>query len=146
LYSSSSAWPLAANGLGATLELSDPISDNNIGSNWHAGLSGGTTGRKNGTYNLNENLRVLHESPNCFPTRFSDFTTLKFSSKAREKYRIDIIDLSGRIRETHSGTGISDETLYFDLFKDNNSNFERGVYFIKVKAGQTTNTLRVVKT
>jgi hypothetical protein len=143
VYLPSLPWPSEANGKGATLELVNPNTDNENGANWRPGINGGTPGRQNGTFNHNELQLVSNVPPACFPTRFSDFTTLKFNIAPNENYRVDVFDLSGRIRQTAQGTAQNEGTQYIDLFMD--TPIEKGMYLVRLKTSKIATTLKVVK-
>lgn len=49
-YKDQLAWPLAADGLGGSLERTDPMAYGNVAGNWHSLPSGGTPGRTNSVF------------------------------------------------------------------------------------------------
>jgi Lamin Tail Domain len=67
-YNDTAPWPLLPDGEGPTLELSNPITDLNIGENWRSSCLFGTPGRKNSPCSVGTNapdvLPTLSVAPN----------------------------------------------------------------------------------
>lgn len=140
-------WPAGAEATGCTIELTNPELDNNDGSNWRTSQYKGTPGQKNANFNR-ASLVSTKEQANCFPTSFVDFTTLKFSVDNAESYRIDIVDLSGQIRESITVVPQSDGIQSVDLFNDKSRNYGKGVYLVRLTCSSQSVppiTLKVVK-
>jgi hypothetical protein len=144
-YESKSPWPVISSEKAATLALIKPDYDNNIYKSWKISDLGGTPGAPNGLYTSNEVLTsVAIEKASCFPTKFSDFTTLRFHSNGSKNYTVNIFDLQGRLRDTESGNFEKEGFYYLDLFA-NEDQYPGGIYLVKVQTGQYFETLKVIK-
>lgn len=129
----------------ATLELIDPALDNSNYENWIAGPLGGTPGAKNGIETL-VNVVEDHYLSNvsCFPTVFSNYTTLQFNSNGSGSYRIVILDIQGNIKNVINNDFQNTSTHYLDIFT-NGSNYPKGMYLVNVQTLTYTETIRVIK-
>ncbi|MGF7140877.1 CotH kinase family protein [Roseimarinus sediminis] len=144
-YSSSAPWPEGAAGQGATLELTYPYADNSKAEKWKAGINGGTPGAQNSSFVVSTSPALLATTEvGCFPTRFSDFTTLHFYGRADDAYEISILDLQGRVYESLSGTSRTEGAHYLKIF-ENAANYRSGIYLVQVKTSLYSKTLKVIK-
>src|SRR5574344_570574 len=144
IYSSTSPWPTEPNGSGTTLELVNPKSDNFLSASWHSGEMGGTPGRQNSTMVWASELTLPVAEASCFPTVFSDFTTLKFRNTIKSEYSVQIVNIQGRVIYSLSGNSDANETLYIDLFTEEEK-FPSGVYIVKLKTESGVKAMKVVK-
>jgi hypothetical protein len=128
-------WPVEADGLGATLELIDPKSDNSQGVNWKASLEHGTPGRQNSSATSsgeNEVMVIPSEfslSQN-YPNPFNPITMIKYSIPRKSRVSLKVYDLLGReVATLFEGTHIAGSyTVYF-----NGSDLSNGVYFYRLE-------------
>lgn len=100
-YDDHAPWPVEADGLGATLELVDALSDNSEPANWQAGLNGGTPGRRNsGLTALDEDLAnqltTIELFPN-FPNPFNPETRIQFNLPRAGRVQIQVFNPLGRL-------------------------------------------------
>ena len=143
-YKATLPWPIQPLTSAATLELIDPKTDGNKGENWQTGPNGGTPGRANSSITSASKLPILTHQASCFPTRFSDFTTLRFYSEGNDEFSISIFDLQGRLKKTVSGNINEQGTHYIDIFIEQN-HYQSGIYFIKLQTKFGVETLKVIK-
>jgi hypothetical protein len=143
-YNAASPWPANPNGLGPTLELEHPSYNNELASSWTAGPDGGTPGIRNSVYVGTEVITTVNYKAICFPTLFSDYTTLQFFNKKEGSYTVQIIDLQGRMMEQINGSINSGGTTSIDLFT-NTGQYKAGVYLVRVYTHETIQTVKVVK-
>ena len=144
LYEAKQPWPVEPVETAATLELKNPTFDNNQYSSWQAGQLGGTPGMQNGMYTSVDLVALNGDNASCFPTRFSDYTTLRFNSNNSSGYAIRIFDVQGRLSETISGKFDGEGTYYLDIFTEQ-AKYQQGIYLVKVQTGSTIETLKVIK-
>jgi hypothetical protein len=137
-------WPIDPCGLGPTLELLKPDSDNEQASSWSAGQTGGTPGRKNSVYVSTETYTYRDLKASCFPTIFKDYTTLHFSTEKGGKYSVQVLDLQGRSYDKIEGNTTNGSTVSFDLFT-NADRYQCGIYLVRVQTEETIQTVKVVK-
>lgn len=147
-YSPNAPWPTDANGTGATIELTDPYRDNNLGQNWKARYEGGTPGEKNILTGIEDNISADHGEMNlnCFPNPFSDFTTIYFEITRPGKYRLQVIDLHGRVLKTISDRIFEPGSYTIDWTGDDSAGSPavKGVYMLKLSGEGTSRSVRVV--
>ena len=144
LYDAKQPWPIEPLETSATLELKNPTFDNNQYSSWQIGQLGGTPGMQNGFYTSVDLLTFEGDNASCFPTRFSDYTTLRFNSNGSSNYIIRIFDVQGRLRNTVSGELDGEGPYYLDLFTEQ-AKYQQGIYLVKVETGQQIETIKVIK-
>jgi len=101
-YSPNAPWPVDANGTGSTIELTDPFRDNNLGQNWRSSKDGGSPGEKNLSTGSDDAIRIADKDPGleCFPNPFRDFTSVCFTISVPGRYRIEVLDLQGKVVKT----------------------------------------------
>ena len=141
IYGVQSPWPVEANGTGATLELKNPSFDNEQALNWSANTVGGTPGKPNSSLVSTGTLAEADVSLSCFPTCFSESTTLRFNSNKSGVYGVQIVDMQGRVVETHSNVILLEGDNSLDLFTSPEIS-GKGIYVVKV---QTDSWIRMVK-
>ena len=144
VYSSTSPWTTEPNGSGTTLELVNPKLDNFSNLSWNSGKMGGTPGCQNSTMVSANELTLPVQEASCFPTVFTDFTTLKFRSTVKGSYSVLIINMQGCEIYSVSGNSSANETLYIDLFIDD-ERYPGGVYIVKLQTESGVKAMKVVK-
>ncbi|MFA9391633.1 MAG: CotH kinase family protein [Prolixibacteraceae bacterium] len=143
-YETYQPWPIEPFETAATLELKNVNLDNNLYSSWEAGPLGGTPGAANYTTTSNDELVANKAKPTCFPTRFHDYTTLRFQDVGSSPYTVKILDLQGRLRNLISGEFGDDSTHYLDIFTET-ENYQPGIYFVHVQTATMVETIKVLK-
>jgi len=137
-YDNDTPWPDNADGTGFTIELINPILDNNIGSNWKVSeFELGSAGRINSSFDstitsINSNY-IINELNIVQNNR-----TINIESKELVD-KIELFDLSGNelIRTTNS-------SLNFNKFTIDLDNYSRGVYFLIVYTDSGINRLKIL--
>ncbi len=137
-YDNDIPWPDNADGTGFTIELINPILDNNIGSNWKVSeFELGSAGRINSSYDstitsINSNY-IINELNIVQNNR-----TINIESKELVD-KIELFDLSGNelFRKTNS-------SLNFNKFTIDLDNYSRGVYFLIVYTDSRINRLKIL--
>lgn len=97
-YGSSYPWPIEPNGAGYTLELKNPMADNNQAQNWTASnVIGGTPGKINSTATnmneLSENFPGRFQLFQNYPNPFNPSTTISYIVGASRGVPLQHIDL-----------------------------------------------------
>ncbi|PZX12408.1 putative secreted protein (Por secretion system target) [Breznakibacter xylanolyticus] len=155
-YGTTSPWPEVVPESGATLELKNPRLNNVLSSSWVLNVSGGTPGRANVGFIAITDDDVDGDEPpteiketrfNCFPTVFTDFTTLELRVAKTTHCTIDVLNLSGRVMSR-----VMDQTLDKDVYtldwpqgRDLNA-IPKGVYLVRCIMGDQKEVIKVVKT
>lgn len=145
-YNDKSPWPIEADGLGATLALSNPGFDNSLGENWAASSGHGTPGKMNdGIFVSNEEHKEetvpvgINLSQN-YPNPFNPETVIEYSLNKPAFVKLSIYDLQGRrvasLVETSNPTGIHRVVW-------NASEYSSGIYFYRLEAGGVTLTRKL---
>ncbi|MCB8998891.1 MAG: CotH kinase family protein [Bacteroidales bacterium] len=150
-YTNNSPWPSGANATGASIELVNPLADNNIGSNWKLSSSGGTPGAINANsfpLEIPENIKDEKSLLDCFPNPFSDYTTVRIVVPGAADYKLEVYDLQGRLIKVLADEFISAGTYYIDWEgKDsNNSKLPGGFYIIRLSGFNQVMNLKVILT
>jgi hypothetical protein len=148
-FTPNSPWPTDVNGTGASIELVNPLTDNNKGSNWMSSPDGGTPGKLN--------LRTLpHDSTNeflptgcslsCFPNPFRDYTTVRIEAPVSGKYKIEIYDLAGRLLNILADQIVESGAYYinWDGRGYKNAMLPGGVYIIRLSGEEQNCNLKVI--
>lgn len=147
-YTPNPPWPTDANGTGASIALTSPFLDNNLGENWKASLNGGTPGERNFVTDVNS----TEEDPStgcslsCFPNPFRDYTTIRIEVSRPGKYKLEVYDLQGRLIKT-----LTDQTLkpgpYSIDWAGNSSTrglLKGGIYIIRLSGANQIRNLKVI--
>ncbi len=124
-FSTTAPWPADANGTGLSIELRDPLSDNNIGQNWKSGPRGGTPGTIN--------FQTVPSDPTdgstdgycsltCYPNPFRDYTTVRLEVTEAGRYRIEIFDIQGKPVRILADQSIESGDYYIDWDGTSNNN------------------------
>ncbi|GAB5409693.1 MAG: hypothetical protein BalsKO_20580 [Balneolaceae bacterium] len=136
-YNDKSPWPAEADGLGATLSLSNPGFDNSKGENWAASSGNGTPGKINSGVFVNNEEKKGTELPSKislsqnYPNPFNPETTIEYSLDQSTLIRLSVFDLQGRRVATIEDKVKSAGThrVIWDA-----SNYSSGVYFYRLEA------------
>jgi hypothetical protein len=147
-YSPDSPWPTDPNITGTSIELTDPLSDNNSGRNWKSGLIGGTPGIINFQNVTQDTTPGLPESCRltCYPNPFSDYTTMRVEVSVAGRYRIEIYNTQGKLMSTISDQNIDAGEYYIDWYgkSANNAPLPEGVYIVRLTGENQHYTTRVI--
>ena len=147
-YTPNSPWPTDPNINGASIELTDPLSDNNAGKNWKSGLSGGTPGTINSQTVSHDTTGGLPESCHltCYPNPFSDYTTIRVEVSVAGRYRIEIYNIQGKLMKILTDQNIDAGEYYIDWYGRSGSNapLPEGVYIIRLTGENQHYNTRVI--
>jgi hypothetical protein len=150
-FYATSPWPVIVNETGGTLELINPNTDNTKGSNWVVNNTYGTPGKQNLGYiatfvDKKEPTNDTY-SMSCFPNPFKDFTTVEVIIPDSNQYRIEVIDLNGRLIKVLKDGDLSANTYYFDWngTDGGNKTVSNGVYLIRCTSTTNTSTIKALK-
>jgi hypothetical protein len=145
VYDDKSPWPEEADGLGATLELPDPSSDNSLGENWKASAGHGSPGEINSVrtsvgekdYSTPDKF-ILYQN---YPNPFNPATKIKFALPQRSITKIIIYNILGK--EMYTLINKELEAGYHEINFDA-GNFSSGVYFYRIQSGDFTQTKKML--
>jgi hypothetical protein len=139
-----SPWPVDPCGLGPTLELEQPGLNNELAASWTAGQNGGTPGKQNSVFVNSTIISNFNLKATCFPTAFTDYTTLQFYSYKGCTYSIQLIDMQGKVHEQIEGNTNSEGTTTLDLFA-NGEHYKAEIYLVRFKTDENVQTVKVIK-
>ncbi len=143
-------WPDSANSTGASIQLMEPDLNNSLGENWRASEKGPTPGKRNyepvitGTSALQESLA---SSFSCFPNPFRDFTTISFDVTTEGHYRLEVLDMQGRVIKELANRDLDSGSYWIDWTGEgeNNSDQGAGMYMIRLSGERDVVTRKVVR-
>jgi hypothetical protein len=148
-YTPNLPWPTEANGTGASIELIDPLADNNLGGNWKSSPDGGTPGE----LNLKSlGIEVKHIIPvtdftlDCFPNPFTDYTTVRITVPVSARYKLEVFNIQGSLisilaeQDLDSGAF----TIDWDGKDQNNQALPGGVYVFRLSGENQTLNQKVI--
>ena len=148
-YTTVSPWPSDAVLTGSSIELTDPLSDNNLGKNWKSSLVGGTPGKTNFrtvTPGTPGESKPESCSLTCYPNPFRDYTTVSVEVTISGRYKIEIYNLQGKLLNT-----IADQTLeaggyYIDWYGtgSNGNPLPNGIYILRLTGEKQRVNSRVI--
>lgn len=140
-YKSSGSWPLAANGLGATLALINPLADNSKPENWKASSDAGTPGKINDVYftGVKKVTAPVNEFLLCknYPNPFNPSTNIQYSIPATAGQHNSIVTLKvydALGKEIAVLVNKEQQPGFYEV-TFNASNFASGIYFYRLQAG-----------
>lgn len=135
-YDNDIPWPVGADGTGYTIELINPILDNNIGTNWKISQAKlGTAGKNNSNYDS------LQTSVHFYT--FSNNLKLEQHDRKIDIISVELIKSIGLY--TITGKEIKQEVnrnsnqLTLDL-----NNIDRGIYLLMVNSDSKTETIKIL--
>ncbi|MBN1398734.1 MAG: CotH kinase family protein [Bacteroidetes bacterium] len=145
-YDDQDPWPTEADGNGATLELSDPLSDNTLGENWQASNGNGSPGTVNSAATAVDeiNYRIVPDKfmlSQNYPNPFNPSTTIIYDIPASGHVTLKVFDLLGRevavLVNENKSAGSYHATW-------NASGMTSGIYFYRLTAGKFSETKKLV--
>jgi hypothetical protein len=131
---------------GGSIELSDPYSDNNDGSNWKTSATG-TPGINNSGYTGENTVPKISETRfSSFPNPFKEYSTFQVKIAEQGRYRIDIYNTLGRLVKTIFDQEIEKGEYYFDWHGDDSSGapLPAGVYIVTLRGNGLSFTSRII--
>jgi hypothetical protein len=148
-YTPNAPWPVDANGTGASIELVNPLEDNNVGRFWKSSINGGTPGSLNtNSITLNSKVEILAYASKleCFPNPFRDYTTIRIETPVAGEYKIEVYDLQGKLHNILADQRIESGAYYIDWYgrDSNNDMLPGGVYIIRLSGESVNLNLKVV--
>ena len=102
-YNDKAPWPLEADGLGATLSLTNPGFDNSKGENWAASIEHGTPGIANNDVIVSNEEEQISTLPNSismnqnYPNPFNPSTTISYAINKSGQVTLKVYDITGRV-------------------------------------------------
>jgi hypothetical protein len=148
-FSPFTPWPADVNITGASIELTNPLSDNNAGKNWKSGLIGGTPGTVNFQTvrpDSTGGIPVSDCSVSCYPNPFRDYTTIRVEVSVSGRYRIEIYDIQGKLINTLADQSIETGEYYLDWYGKgyNNTPLPEGIYIVRLTGEKQHSNIRVI--
>jgi hypothetical protein len=145
-YDDQAPWPTEADGLGATLELVNPASDNTLGTNWKASLGHGSPGKKN---TVSASVGVKNDSPvpssyslaQNYPNPFNPITTIEYHIAQRGFVSLKVHDVLGQEVATLF-EGEREPGRYVAAFDGHNH--ASGVYLYRLTANTFVETKKLI--
>jgi hypothetical protein len=135
-----------------SLELIDPIKNNNSGRNWFISEKDGTPGMRNTPYipDAIVDLKVAAKIPELFqnyPNPFWQGTYIEFKLPNPGKCCISILDVNGHIMRVleDDAQSSSIHTIYWDGMDNSGKPLTTGVYFYRLEAEGFSEMKRMVK-
>ena len=136
-YNDKAPWPVEADGMGATLALTNPGFDNSLGENWAASTNHGTPGQSNSDVSVSNEEEVFDELPKIislsqnYPNPFNPVTKINYALNKPGKVSIRVYDITGRLVSV-----LVDENKTAGNFTVswNATGFSSGVYFYTLEA------------
>lgn len=150
-YDDQLPWPTEADGLGATLELINPDSNNALAQNWRASQNHGTPGQVNSVFTrvedmsaklLSENFRLLGNYPNPF----NQTTRIQFFLKQSSTVKIEIFDVRGLLIRQYDEKNYSagNHSIFWDGKSELGASLSSGLYICRIKAGSVQQQLKML--
>jgi hypothetical protein len=149
-YQVQAPWPTRALGTGATIELIHPDADNGRGENWKANLIGGTPGRTN-SMTEDEPEDPLPEGLNpvldCFPNPFRDYTTIRFEVPVNGHYRLEVVDMQGRLVALLADHYLEAGAYWIDWSGNEGSGppSVTGIYHVRLTGSKNLASCKIIK-
>jgi uncharacterized repeat protein (TIGR02543 family) len=148
-YGPISPWPADANGTGKTLELKNPTLNNSLPESWHTMVRGGTPGALNSADTVTVDTTTtqipslaFESRLECFPNPFSDFTTVRFNVVQQGNYRLEVLDMQGRlVKVLHEGV-LNPDSYWIDW---NGEGSNREVFTVRLSGRNGIAMIKVVK-
>jgi len=130
-YKNSPPWPFGADETGYTIELTNPILDNNKGENWKTSTTFlGTPGKPNSTFSsVEKNIFSLNKYLQIYPNPANDFITL-FINEYNHFNDLSEIDTYIKIYNSLGECVYSELKTFNQKLKIDISGLVKGVYFV----------------
>ena len=150
LYDDSDPWPDMADGQGSTLELINPLLDNNNSDNWSSFEGYGTPGYENNNYSSLTTSK-FNQIPSkvsfdyVFPNPFNSTTAIEFSLPREMYIDFTIYDLTGRIVRNivNSKMKPGKHRLFWDGINNLGLLSSTGVYLCRLSSNSYQKTIKV---
>jgi hypothetical protein len=150
IYDDQSPWPLEADGLGATLELTDPYTDNSLGKNWKASVSHGTPGQVNSVKTsvdeIDNNIPQNYSLSQNYPNPFNPATVINYQLPVLSSAKLFIYNPLGQLIRTliNKAQNAGEYSVEWDGKDDNGNRVSSGIYIYRLQAGSFTQTRKMV--
>jgi hypothetical protein len=145
-YDDQAPWPRQADGQGATLELTDPFSDNALGENWKVSVGYGSPGRKNSVLAAldemtNETIPDKFQLLQNYPNPFNPTTMIRYQLITPCLVTLKVFDMLGREVATlvNEVSNSGDYEIGF-----NASGLATGIYFYQLHAGENIDIKKMI--
>jgi CotH protein/lamin tail-like protein/Fn3 domain-containing protein len=137
-YDNDAPWPVGADGTGYTIELINPILDNNLGENWKISkMKLGTAGTINSNYDtLQTNVKDNLNTDRYEIFQFNRNITL-YSEHIINKF--DIFNITGSNLNMEVKSKLYANQLILDL-----STLNRGIYILQVQIGTKMESIKIL--
>ena len=147
VYDDAFPWPTSPDGNGPTLSLRNPELDNSLGENWLASaVIGGTPGKINDIFvdvkNEQELIPAEFALNQNYPNPFNPSTIITFQLPVSTSVTLKIFNAIGEEVDV-----VVNEYLnagYYSKVFNTNSNLPSGVYFYQLRAGEFTQTKKMI--
>lgn len=137
-YSNNAPWPLGAEGTGYTIELINPILDNNIGTNWMISkVKLGTAGEVNSNYDPTITSVQIYSQLDKFNIEQSDRMVTVNSKEPMKDY--GLYTITGKEMNYDTNQQSNSNQLNLDL-----SNLDRGVYLLIIYTSSKLETVKIL--
>ncbi len=143
-YKVESPWPFNVPE-GGSIELTDPLSDNNDGRNWRSSTTG-TPGQKNFYAKEITGTVITENGLSCYPNPFRDFTTFWVEIAETGRYRLEIFNAMGKLVSILADRIFEPGEYYFDWHGENSigSALPAGVFTVRLSGSNRNKVIRVV--
>lgn len=149
-YTNKAPWYPEADGMGPSLELIDPLSDNSLASSWRVSLEdGGSPGESNTVVGVLDNYydNIAGEQVlKVYPNPIQMFANLDFRVEQSGNTEIIINDLFGNpVRNLLNGFyDMGDYTSYWDGKDNQGRTVARGMYIITIKSNNKVSETTII--
>jgi len=149
-YSDDPPWPSGPDGNGSSLELINPLMDNNIATTWSTSDESGTPGYLNDSYTILESSDSENIPDNTYlgasyPNPFNMSLNIPLFLVQNSEVMINIFDLLGRkIFSTKFNLNTGKNILNWSGQTDGGSYVSSGVYFVTVSWNTGLDTKKII--
>jgi hypothetical protein len=147
-FSPYSPWPTDANGTGASIELTDPFKDNNIGSNWKSKYDGGTPGERSFLTDVTvpDDNSYMDHILSCFPNPFYDYTAIRIEVSIQGNYKLEVYDLQGRLMKILADQKLQPGSyiIEWDGSSSGGVSVNGGVYIIRLSGPNVKSNIKTI--
>lgn len=149
-YTNKAPWYPEADGMGPSLELIDPLSDNSLASSWRVSLEdGGSPGESNTVVGVLDNYydNIAGEQVlKVYPNPIQMFANLDFRVEQSGNTEIIINDLFGNpVRNLLNGFyDMGDYSSYWDGKDNQGRTVARGMYIITIKSNNKVSETTII--